>query len=367
LLDGWYGTETLGDKTILGGILGYAVQPDKKARLLSMVPFYSKTTIEELSFADQIIIEQKKPFGNLRAVLTADIYIVAGGPLMEIDDMYGILINVIWARLFQKKVVILGCGIGPFDSKRFKILTHCILRLADTIILRDENSIYRYPSIIGKIEYSTGIDPAVLYCTDAKPDRTCQQSKKVLIALRDWPESYCSLEYDYYKIREKFESEMIAYINGLFDDGYGVTLFPMNTFVLGNDDREYLLRFAKRLHVMPDIITQDLTVKRALQMFAEHAFVVGMRYHSVIWAAVLNIPFVGIDYDTRGGKTTAFLEMVKADEYGLNITEVDRVALDEITERIKKQHYTIDGTVKACFNQKLKAMHNLAAGVLSHE
>ncbi|HBD7538320.1 TPA: polysaccharide pyruvyl transferase family protein, partial [Shigella sonnei] len=141
LICGWYGTETLGDKAIIGGIinsvrssLGYEVV----FYIASLYPYITEMTrrqMPELKNCQIVNIQQ--------AILLAKdmTYVVfGGGPLMAIDDIAPMQVIFEKAKQAKVKTGIMGCGIGPLGDKRYNNSIKTILELSDFRIYRDQKS-----------------------------------------------------------------------------------------------------------------------------------------------------------------------------------------------------------------------------------
>ncbi|WP_332882030.1 polysaccharide pyruvyl transferase family protein [Methanosarcina horonobensis] len=55
-------------------------------------------------------------------------------------------------------------------------------------------------------------------------------------------------------------------------------------------------------------------------IFGKMEMVIGMRLHSLIFSARMNVPMIGITYS---GKVDEFLKMVEQDKWSLNYKEIE--------------------------------------------
>jgi hypothetical protein len=83
---------------------------------------------------------------------------------------------------------------------------------------------------------------------------------------------------------------------------------PMHTFVVGGDDREYARVLARWLPtgMRHEIRDRVYGPDHILEAMDGAAFALCMRYHSVVFAEELGVPYLAVDY-TGGGKIDAFL------------------------------------------------------------
>ena len=324
-ITGWYGTETTGDKAILGGIIREAmcVCPElAHVHVSSIVPYFTEETMEQLSIGGiGYNVIGRRWRDNRKAIRHSDWVVMGGGPLMELYEVYTVLLTVMRARLRGKRAVVWGCGIGPLHSRGMKRAVRLLLKLSDLVILRDAFSPAVYPGVTNGIGYHPCIDPAVYYLLDTReeigkiaPDT---DTKTVLFCIRELPLTYCTSREEHRRIKDQFLREIGKTVEGLLQDPrIRIRFFPMNTFVIGQDDREY---YDQIKEVLPDscrieFLLEDFTLHEAVEQFQRVDAAVAMRFHSVVFAHTLGVPTLAVDYDMLGGKIRGFME-------GLNLMD----------------------------------------------
>lgn len=95
--------------------------------------------------------------------------------------------------------------------------------------------------------------------------------------------------------------------------GGDLRLMPMHSFSVGGDDRVFNRRLARHL-IQKGLSADCVEVWRLpaspqdiIRSMQQAAICICMRFHSVVFAETLGVPFVAIDY-TQGGKIHAYLE-----------------------------------------------------------
>jgi polysaccharide pyruvyl transferase WcaK-like protein/MoaA/NifB/PqqE/SkfB family radical SAM enzyme len=334
-ITGWYGTETLGDKAILGGILDNLSRISDGANFIisSIVPYYSEETMEMLknnevfhSNKDSYQVIGKNLIQNIKAIKKSDIVVMGGGPLMEIENVNNIYITFIIAKLLRKKTIIYNCGLGPLKSKRLKSIVKKTLEISDLVILRDQLSADNYPELVENIDYEVCIDPAVNFLLNNKKKQNKTNKSYILMSIRDWPLNYCKKENDYDFIKEKFENSMADLIDYLTENyDVEIILFPMHTYFIGHDDRDFFQGFIEKLNSKKavNIYEKDYNISEAIELFENAKILVGMRFHSVVFGNTLSIPTLSIDYDSNIGKVTGFNRLINNNENVIPITNVN--------------------------------------------
>lgn len=364
LIIGWYGTETAGDKAILGGVCETMKAMDNSFHfhIVSSNPFYTRNTIEELALTDAFVIEPV--YKKINQLLNGiDIVIMAGGPLMDLVEVFHLI------RIFhmaQKKGIpaaLVGIGFGPFRRKITCFAARTLIKMADRISVRERNAYDRFLEIGYKQSSLTlGADPAIIYVnkyrsainsqvrikpihnTDNSQCAGCgkdmlsntRDNPVIGLAIRDWPRKY-AVELDdesYAERRKLLINEWIRIVNHLVDQaGYFVSLIPMNTFFAGTDDRAILLEIyhnaRNKSHVT--INMKESTVDGALAMINGCDVLIGMRYHSVVFGTCLGIPTLAIDYTQGGGKVSGYMDLLGLQQLVLPIEEV---TCAEVTARV---------------------------------
>ena len=327
LITGWYGTETTGDKAILGGIIDeYKEQyKDIKIKISSLYPFVTERTIYELGIEAEVVPVYSSDFFMTAAA--ADETIIGGGPLMELE----VLSVLMWAFYFAKKndriTKVYGCGVGPLFTEERKDAVKTILSLADEILLRDENSKLLAEDMSGKKCMNIG-DPAVEYIKKtARKFNVVKDEKKLSLFLRDltYHEYFKNLTWDeFVLLKNQYEQGLADNIKYLCaKEGVTPHFYAMSNFIIGSDDRDFNYYFTdKYLSDIDFFVDNKLsTVESVTEQMLSSEYVVCMRYHSAVFANTLNTKFVAVDY-TNGGKVLGYFKDHVADTLPLTLEQV---------------------------------------------
>ena len=336
LVIGWYGTETAGDKAILGGILRemYEHAPGLRVTVASMLPFYTRQTLKELGYermSDVISLDHRR---IARLMPDQDEVLIGGGPLMDLVEMFNLVRVMHLARKSGVATVIAGCGVGPVRWTITRWAIRALLDLADSVVVRDQESkdILRTWGMDSQ-KVKAGLDPAINYVASLPlPERTNARQRPILgVAVRDWPKKFGrSLPSRDFEVRRSELARLWAAVCDGFIQGFGgqVKLIPMHTLHVGDDDRWF------QAEVRAQAIQQESIRQLAGSYSAEQIageikdcdVFLAMRYHSVLFGVTLGVPTVAIDY-TRGGKVAAFSRRALPPEFVFDIAtaEVSRI------------------------------------------
>ena len=329
---GWYGTETLGDRAILGGIINVLSHAfgDIEINLGSIFPFFSERTVNEDSdFFEKMtgkkipisIFDSKIPKKLKFAVKNSDILIMGGGPLMHIKELYMVNYAFKKAKKYGKKAIIFGCGIGPISNKKYQKTLIPILKNSDIIFLRDNKSLDTLSKITGGTQVIktkkviVSHDPAVIPCLYYKENNDRKQADYTAVNLRKFPILYSKKELN-------VDSMIIDFLNKLSENkSQKIKLVPMHYFSAGNDDREYFYYLLNRINDKSKFEIQNfpLNLQQTIQTFADAEINIGMRYHSVVFQTLTNGNNYIIDYtDPLKGKIPGFIETIDKDTFYTN-------------------------------------------------
>jgi polysaccharide pyruvyl transferase WcaK-like protein/MoaA/NifB/PqqE/SkfB family radical SAM enzyme len=338
LICGWYGTETLGDKAILGGIIQVlkACMPGCEIAVASLQPYVSEQTamqMPELAGAAILPIHEA-----VRHARTVDFMLFGGGPMMAINELADM--EAMFKAAGRALKIVAGCGVGPMGDAHLNEAIARILSLSDVNIYRDERSLQAATRM--------GIDPAHSHvCED--PAFTWLQSQAdsgaapsadarptLLLGLRDFPYEQYARDYSEskaLKIKRSFEAGVISFLHTVVQAQGEVRILPlpMCTNHFGDDDRWFyraLFRAHPELHKHMDLsyLERELAPQAYVQAFKSADFALTMRYHSLVFALGLGVPCLALDYTMGKGKVDALAKSADVPVYPLDGFDPARAA-----------------------------------------
>lgn len=357
---GWYGTETLGDRAILAGILKILDKSFGEAEVVigSLYPFFTKRTlIEDNEIYSSIASKIKIDYFNVKDVNQlnqninlSDLVIFGGGPIMDLTELEIMRYIFVKAKNKNKKTAILGCGIGPLYKKQFKKIVSDIFKHSDLIIFRDSMSVKSAIEICnmesGKYNFSH--DPAILAVGEYKRKHIeNKQKNSIAINMREFHNiGYGGKEcLDNNKLLK-----LLDIISNSFDK---IDLIPMHTYGVGGDDRLYLTNMYSKLRKNNiEVIHKPQNLFQLFDIYANSTACVGMRYHSVVFQTLLNGNNFVLDYtNINNGKINSFLKLVDEDgfynERYINIQQdIEMTILENIPDKLlEKDIFKYDNNI----------------------
>lgn len=367
---GWYGTETIGDRTILAGLFNVLseVFPQFTVHLGSLYPFFTeKTILEDEAFYKKAssnklisisVFNSRSPQQLSTNIKHSNLVMVGGGPLMDLKEMNMLEYAFVKAKKNKIKTCLMGCGWGPLKDERIIAKAIHLVEMADVVIFRD--SISKEECLKACDKYSekihSSIDPAFFACHFYLQHQV-EYRKKTHIAInfRD-----IALEGTHYSATAPPESLFAEIAKSIASNtNLMVYLVPMHYFAIGGDDREILDRIEKTLN-LPNLKTihTPLSLQETMDIYY-HAFMcLGMRFHSIVLQTMLNGNNYIVDYtNPQNGKIIGMMNQLRLhpfyDSRYYSIHTAGRFLLPRLNDT---SHYQYDANM---IEKEKSIYHNL--------
>ncbi|MBQ9358273.1 MAG: polysaccharide pyruvyl transferase CsaB [Abditibacteriota bacterium] len=277
LISGFYGFGNGGDEAVLSGILTLLRTAGRKdIAVLSADCSYT----EALHGVRALPARSAR---TLKAVSEYDIFISGGGSLLQnatsSRSLYYYLTLLNTARLLGKKTVVFAQGIGPLRGRLHESNTVATLRRCSLVSVRDEESLdfLRARGVRARLVS----DPAFL-CEKRDPGDILRE-----YGVKDDFFAVCPRPYGDNSYLEALKKAIDIYAGRTGLQPVAVPFFyPEDRLPLGITS-----------------IDRRLDFRELKGIIAASRLTVGVRLHSLIFAAAENVPFVTVSYDP---KTRAF-------------------------------------------------------------
>ena len=345
---GWYGSETLGDRGILAGILKIfsTVCNEINVKLGSIYPFFSERTIYlDRGFYSYIapnstfaVFDEKSDEELESAIDCSDIVIMGGGPIMNIEDIKIIQRAFSYAKREKKRTMLFGCGIGPLTQNRYIKIVDKIIKNTDVCLFRD-NIAVSYCKEVYKRENDVYVlpDPAIIAALEFKKINKVKKQGYLALNLREFPSIYgVNKWFDIEKAKDLLAT-LMQYYNK-------IRLIPMHDFFQGGDDRFF---FSKIMHEYEkeniQIIYEPQSLEQLFFEYSEATACIGMRYHAVVFQSILNGNNYILDYtEPNLGKVSGLLIDWKTNFYEnryVSIQKEKNIDFEKIAEVLLQNNH----------------------------
>ena len=343
---GWYGTETIGDRAILAGIIRLLreVASEIVIDLGSLYPILSERTLRD----DGLFYEQCAHQSRLRinlfdsqncqqlehSIRHSDVTIMGGGPLMDIEQMYMVEYAFSDAKRKKKKTILLGCGYGPLEKAETTRCANRILDMADLSIMRDTNAPHATAT--------NQIDPAAFACLEFRKRHPEEKTGGYYaINIRD-----VKAAGGHYPTNNDLDKYLIDWIQHFVNEtDKPIRLVPMHTFSVGCDDRIILNRIAKAIHSPKvEVLTFPPSLEETMGIYRNASLCIGMRFHAVLLQTILNGNNIILDYtDPRNGKIIELMRQLDMEDfYRGRYLSVSQVHSDITLNPFKDKPYEVE-------------------------
>lgn len=301
VISGFYGFHNIGDEAILETLTEQLrkLDPDMQITVLSHSP---EETMQKFGVQ---AIKRNDPFKVIRAIFKSDILLSGGGSLLQDDtsarSIHYYLTILRIGLFFKKKVFLISNGIGPIIRDGNKKIVAKVLNRVEHITVRDFNSKKLLVDIGVKTEkVSVSADMVVAMRMEDKQfgaeilanlKMIAPERKIIAIAIR---------QKDFRDAEKRLS--LVTLANRL-SETYSVVFVP---FYYKNDTKIYDdIHMDVSEHVY--FIKEKYNSDEFMSLLQNFDLLIGSRLHSLIFALVAEIPFIGISYDP---KIENFMEMI---------------------------------------------------------
>jgi colanic acid/amylovoran biosynthesis protein len=280
----------------------------------------------------------------LSVLSQADLQVcVGGGYLRARDDLTStilllLLVHQIWlARWLGKPVYLYAQSFGPYPTRLQALIGRSGIRAASLVLVREAKSYYQLEAFGVSQEKIVRVpDSAFLFkaprntalAQRIRPENTAEIV--VGITVRSWLDE---------KRQAKYEAAIAALITYIVSKPqHRVVVVPQVTStVQHDDDREAGSRIARLLK--PDdrilFLQERYTHYDILSIYSSLDYLVGTRFHSVIFALLSGVPAVAIEYEH---KTSGIMQDLGLSKWVIPIEEVDAKRVKYLFDAMVRQH-----------------------------
>ncbi|MGD9569523.1 MAG: polysaccharide pyruvyl transferase CsaB [Sedimentibacter sp.] len=283
LLAGYYGFGNLGDEAILEMAIKQILEITDRNNITVLSGNKEATK----SKYNVNTIDRYNVFSIAGKLRKSDALVFGGGSLLQDitskRSIYYYLFLIRLAKIMNNKVIMLSQGIGPIVNDNSKRAVQSTMGLIDYITVRDKHS-KKFLEGIGmdtnKISLST--DPVINLRAGENYVSKHSGRKKVCFSLRNWKNADVSQKIS--KLTER-----------LIENNIECYFIPFYY----NEDLQLIGEVEKNIGDKAIYYKERLTTNQAFDIIKGMDVMVGVRLHSLIFAAAANVPFAAVSYDHK--------------------------------------------------------------------
>lgn len=284
LLSGYFGFNNLGDEAILASMVDMIREKSDGAKITVLTQKPTETKVKY----DTETIYRYDIFKIVSALKKADIFISGGGSLLQdVTSLRSIpyyLGLIFFAQIFNLKTVFFAQGVGPVSSNFYRLLIKKVLNRVDFLSVRDLNSKLFLEEIGVNRDKIKIIDDPVYGLNGCKGNDTkVSDIKKIGVSVRSWKDN-------------SYLQKLADFLNYLIKkEEYKVVILPFHE---GEDER-VSKQLNNLLYTRAEIIDYTDSIEKINNLYNTFDIFIGVRLHSLIFAAINCVPFIGISYDPK--------------------------------------------------------------------
>jgi polysaccharide pyruvyl transferase CsaB len=341
LIWGYYGYYNLGDEAMLSGMIHYLTTwcPDIQITVYTLRP---GDTRRRHGVSTLSSIPPKRKLGFLRHRLKiyqtlwqSDVFILGGGDLLR--DSTKTSVAKIWLKPLQsaiflrRKTLIWGVSVGEIWRSETRQYIKKVLDKAGMIVVRDQRSRHILKDLEVEKAANLASDLALAATSQyrANENSPLKSSSKpaIGISFRDIARRISFIqEVD----AQAFQKTMAKIVDGLIEEFEAeVHVVPFQSYPKSYraekkpspDDYVSSLAMLNHSQYANDVHIYDYlpNLGDLLNVFESMDLVIGTRLHSLILAAAIGVPIIGIAYDP---KVNSFMQEVNQDRFCFSIEKL---------------------------------------------
>ena len=334
LISGYYGFGNTGDEAVLAAMI---------SDLQSACPGVDICVISGDPAETQKQHQVKAvPIDDLQTMVSevkrSDLAIIGGGGLFH--DYWGVDLSAILTDqhhglalysslalltgLLNKPLMIYGVGVGPLQTEQGKQITRAVFETARTATVRDHES--------KVVLCDLGLDPDKITVTADPSFRWLARNHHSPVSPQiSAPEPYLGIALRNWNLgpaSHAWEGQVADAVDDYLELYEGSVVFI--PFQVGEDRLSNDLEIANRIHRQlrnrerAVVLNPDLSPGAISSVISACDVLLGMRLHSIIFAALNEVPVVGLGYDPKIFRT---MRQLGIEEYALPLEQLNRQVL----------------------------------------
>lgn len=373
LISGFIGSENLGDEAILKSILANTEFDLTSVNTLSVNP--AKTRSLGIG-----AVPAKKPRVLAHAIRDCDVFLVGGGGILQdqtsILNFLYYMAQLYLARRYGKRTILMFVGVGPIKYRLSQFLLRRLVRVVNLAIVRDDASMQHLTAHgVARDNVVVAHDPVLNFQPEGSLDAShYTDTPYIAVSLRRWFFTHPLLPVFVTRranrlpvVRRKY-TRLVQSIAEDLDEflsehpEFKVILVSFND----REDRAVIEDVRNRIHLRERVecTPPGMSENEYLNIARDARFVLGMRLHSLILAATVGTPLVGLRYSL---KVDEFIDQMDLRDASIHVEDYDSRRLQDAMELTLKErderHDHVVSTVRRYRDDNVAAFRTLQNAV----
>lgn len=303
LLYGWFGENNVGDELILDASFSLVKKhcPSAEVNIMGTKPCQVKKLHRGINFVSTYIDYRPKEILRsfkysfldvVKNILKNDILLIASGGALsdwhkESTITLFFMIDLFW--LMKKPIYMLDVGAGPININKSYTRFKKRLDKVKVITVRDHSSFDALKELkLGNVHLSRDVVYSYSKCilNRVKNIETINNSVGIVVA------SVC---YETKEVYDEYINQINILLKKLLQEGYKVSLIPF----LYEEDKNFIdkLKIPKQVQ----ICVNPNDAYKSLEYIAQCEFIVGIRYHALVLAAIMKKKIIPLVHHGKNG------------------------------------------------------------------
>ena len=271
----------------------------------------------------------------------ADMVITVGGGYFRTSGDFVTFVNLLlmlhplrFAEILAKPTYLYTMSIGPFYHDIERRMVKRRFHNAGLILIREDTSLKLLENMGVTANVVRSVDSGFLFAGKESVrlhERLNIESSQELVGVtaRKWLDA---------KSQEAYETELASALDAIIERHHVQVVFiPQVTSVHNSDDDRNVSRsiaarmqHVSQVHVMED----DYTHYDVKAMYDELDYIIGTRFHSVIFSLTSYVPAIAIEYEH---KTSGIMRDLDLSKWTLKIEDVRSTKITDLFDELTKQ------------------------------
>jgi polysaccharide pyruvyl transferase CsaB len=345
MISGYYGFDNLGDEAILGSM----IKMIKRINQDIEITILSNKAEQTSKRYDVNAVYRYDIFKIMSTMKRSDIFISGGGSLLQdVTSMKSVpyyLGLIFLGKVFNLKTIFFAQGVGPLNSKFNRFLVSKVLKNTDYISVRDKDS----KQLLKEIGINDNVvnlteDPVYGLYNKESNEIKSEEINKIGISVRNWNDN-------------NYINHITSFLNKLNKGkDFSVDILPFHK----GEDIIISNRLKNKLKMKVNVLDYTDDFDKINKVYSTFDLFIGVRFHSLVFAAINLVPFIGISYDPKVSTlikdfgyqdlitTKTVTEDLLTKEFNKLTTEISLIK-DSINDIVKVKSNKIENTVKQIF------------------